>query len=163
MLTNGKKLMYLRRKRSGSLLLARISLAVVLTVPIGTAVAGGEPLNLTKLVELGDPADELGKNLLFADFGGHPQIEAIFGPSEAPVRIDKQGNVSFHAFATEDGGFGECPFIDITQCPSAGVFRIVDNQGYKKGQPPFDQTYFNISWIDKSSMAARFKRRKPKS
>ena len=42
-------------------------------------------------------------------------------------------------------------------------FRIVDNQGYKKGQPPFDQAYVNISWIDKSTMAARFKRRKAKS
>lgn len=120
--------MNLRRRRSGSLFLARISLAVGLTVPLSTAVAGDEPLILTKIVELGDPADGLGEGLVFADFGNHPQLEAVLGPGGTPVRIDKQGNVSFHAYATEDGGLGECPFNDILQCPPAGLFRVVDDQ-----------------------------------
>ncbi len=128
MFTKVKKRMNLCRRWSGSLFLARISLAVGLTVPLGSAVAGDEPLILTKIVERGDPADGLGENLLFADFGNHPQLEAILGPGGAPVRINKQGNVSFHAFATEDGGLGECPFIDITQCPPAGLFRVVNNR-----------------------------------
>ena len=36
--------------------------------------------------------------------------------------------MSFHAWATEDGGFGECSFMLFDMCPPAGLFRVVDNR-----------------------------------
>lgn len=120
--------MNISRRQPSRLLLAGIGFPAAFVLPLGTAVAGDEPTILTKIVEVGDPADGLGENLVFADFGNHPQLEALLGPGGTPVRIDKQGNVSFHAYATEDGGLGECPFVDITQCPPAGLFRVVDNR-----------------------------------
>ncbi|MFB3106982.1 MAG: citrate/2-methylcitrate synthase, partial [Pseudomonadales bacterium] len=120
--------MNISRRQPSSLLLAGIGFPAAFVLPLGTAVAGDEPTILTKIVEVGDSADGLGENLVFADFGNHPQLEALLGPGGTPVRIDKQGNVSFHAYATEDGGLGECPFVDIMQCPPAGLFRVVDNR-----------------------------------
>lgn len=36
-------------------------------------------------------------------------------------------------------------------------FRIVEKNDFEKGSAPFDDTYVNISWIDPSITAARFK------
>ncbi len=108
--------------------LVGIGFATMIALPLTAAFAGGDVPILNKVVEHGDPAVGLGKNLFFADFGMHPDIQQIIPEFDVSSRIDNQGNVSFHAWATEDGEPGECPFVDITMCPPAGLFRTIDGK-----------------------------------
>ncbi len=92
------------------------------------AFAGGDLTVFHKIVDRGDSADILGEGLLFADFNMHPDIEIIFGSADFPARIGNQGDIVFHAWATEDGGLGACPFGDPLSCPTAGMIRAADDQ-----------------------------------
>ncbi len=107
---------------------ASLALLVLSSTAVTPAsAAGGIPV-LTKVVEPGDPAVDLGENLLIAGFGTHPDFETVFGPGDVPARIDRQGNITFHAFATENGLPGECSFVDPTMCPLQGLYRTPAGQ-----------------------------------
>ncbi len=100
----------------------------LLVLSISPAIAAGGASVLTKVVERGDPAVGLGEGLLLAGFGIHPELAQVFGAGDVPARIDRQGNVVFHAFGTPDGLPGECPLFDLSLCPAAGLFRTLDGQ-----------------------------------
>ena len=100
----------------------------LLVLSISPAIAAGGASVLTKVVERGDPAVGLGEGLLLAGFGIHPELAQVFGAGDVPARIDRQGNVVFHAFATQDGLPGECPLFDLSLCPETGLFRTLDGQ-----------------------------------
>ncbi len=70
---------------------------------MGPAAAWATPLELSKVVEVGDPAPgfEL-EGLLFEGFGHVPVVAAAFS-GDPPPSIDRQGNITFHAFLGADG------------------------------------------------------------
>ncbi len=102
--------------------------AVVVTGVSEHVFGGGDLTVFHKIVDRGDPADVLGEGLFFADFNMHPDVEAVFASADFPARIGNQGDVTFHAFATEDGGLGDCPFADQASCPPSGLIRAADGQ-----------------------------------
>ncbi len=99
---------------------------LVLSFTLASAAGGASVL--TKVVERGDPAVGLGEGLLLAGFGIHPDLAIVFGAGDVPARIDRQGNVVFHAFATQNGQPGQCPLSDLSLCPPEGLFRTLDGQ-----------------------------------
>ncbi len=70
---------------------------------VATAAAAAEPpLVLSKVAEIGDPAPGLEQEgLLFEGFGEVPFLAQTFG--DPPPAIDREGNVTFHAFLGADG------------------------------------------------------------
>ncbi len=85
------------------------------------AAAAGEPhLSLSKVAEVSDPAPGFEQEgLLFEGFGEVPVLAEVFG--DPPPRIDREGNVTFHAFLGPDG-------IPNTQSPfgQTALYRQAD-------------------------------------
>jgi hypothetical protein len=83
-----------------------------------TAGESGGPV-LHVVVERGDQVPEQEPGIAFQDFGEHPLAEQLSsGPFDPPGRIDREGNVSFHAYIGET-------LPDDLLAPS-GYFKIVD-------------------------------------
>ena len=76
--------------------------ALAMALPFSESVGAGDDLTVvTKIAEIGDPAPGVGEGMIYEDFHVHPNVEQIIaGISLPPVRIDAQGNVNFHAYAT---------------------------------------------------------------
>ncbi len=128
MTTSQSTLNAAKRRPFARVLLAMVTLLVSAAPASKPAIAVDGVSVLTKVVEHGDPAPGLGEGLVIAGFGTHPQLKLVFGAGDVPARIDRQGNVTFHAFGTPNGQPGECPLGDLSLCPPAGLFRTLDNR-----------------------------------
>ena len=94
--------------------------ALAMALPLSHSVLAGDDLTVvTKIIEVGDPAASVGEGMIFEDFHVHPTVEQIIdGGFPPPVRIDAQGNVTFHAYVGQDG-------VPDVEGPS-GLFKRVE-------------------------------------
>ncbi len=82
-------------------------------------------ITVTKVVEPGEPAPGFPAGIVYEDFGDLTAAENLAsGPFDPPARIDREGNIVFHAFVGDDGVPNPNPFV----ANPAGIFTVSAGQ-----------------------------------